>query len=104
MIPYNTNIALYFPNTTIDLIISLPTYKTLNSIHLKINQNTTSVNSNLGDGIIGLLPLTISADVYNNLPDTPFVIPNNTVPHVWAPETPPKYQLACEFTLRTREC
>ena len=81
MIPYNPNIFGSFPNTTIDLIISLPTYKTLNSIHLKINQNTASVDSNLGDGIIGLLPLTVSADVYNNLPVTPFVIPNNTGPH-----------------------
>ena len=81
MIPYNTNIVGSFPNTTIDLIISLPTYETLNSIHLKINQNTTSVNSNLGDGIIGLLPLTLYADVYNTLPDIPFFIPNNTDTH-----------------------
>ena len=81
MIPYNTNIVGSFPNKTIDLIISPPTYETLNSIHLKINQNTASVNSNLEDGIIGLLPLTISADVYNTLPATPFVIPNNTGPH-----------------------
>ena len=77
MIPYNANIVGSFPNTTIDLIISLPTYETLNSIHLKINQNTDSVDSNLGDGIIGLLPLTVSTAVYNNLLETPFVIPNN---------------------------
>ena len=81
MIPYNANIVGSFPNTTIDRIISLLTYETLNSIHLKINQNTASVDSNLGDGIIGLLPLIVSAAVYNTLPATPFVIPNITGPH-----------------------
>ena len=65
---------------TIDLIISLPTDKTLNSIHLKINQNTDSVDSNLGDRIIGLLPLTISAAVYKTLSTTPFVVLTNPGP------------------------
>ena len=77
MSPYNANIVGYFPNSTIGLIIGIPTYKKLNYIHLKLNQNTSSVDSNLGDRLIGLLPLTVSAAVYNTLLTTPFVVPTN---------------------------
>ena len=77
MIPYNANIVSSFPSSTIGLIISLLSYETLKSIHLKINQNTASVDSNLGDGIIRLLLLTVSAAVYNTLLTISFVIPKN---------------------------
>ena len=77
MIPYNTNIVGSLPNPTIDLIIGLLTYKTLNYIHLKLKQNTIFVDSKLGDRLIGILPLTVSAAVYNTLLTTPFVFPTN---------------------------
>ena len=80
-IPYNANIIGSFPNTTIYLIISLPPFKTLNSIHLKLNQNTASFDSKPGDEINGLLPLTVSTAVYNILSTTPFIVHTNLGPH-----------------------
>ena len=80
MSPYNTNIVGSLPNPTIDLIIGLLTYETLNSIHLEL-KNTASVDSNLGYGLIGVLTLTVSTTVYNTLSTTPFVVPSNSGPH-----------------------
>ena len=77
----NANIVGSFPNLTIDLIIGLLTYKTLNYIHLKLKQNTIFVDSKLGDRLIGILPLTVSAAVYNNLSTTPFVVPTKPGHH-----------------------
>ena len=77
----NSDVVCALPNLTIDLIIGLPTYETINSNHLNLNQNATSINSNLGDGLSRILHLTISAVVYNTLLTIPFVAPTNPGPH-----------------------
>jgi hypothetical protein len=77
----NADIIGSFPNPTIEAISGLPTYDSINAIHLKLNQNAASVDSNLGDGLNGLLPLTVSMAVYNTISNTPFVAPNNPGPH-----------------------
>ena len=59
MSPANADVIGAFPNPTIDLIIRLSIYETINSINLKLNQNSASVNSNLGDGLNVLLTLTV---------------------------------------------
>ena len=89
--PYNANIFGSFSNPTIDL--------TLNSIHLNLNQNTASVDSNLGDGLIRILPLTFSAAVYNTLPTTPFVVPAN--PGLHATGTGTAVQIAAAVWVHT---
>ena len=56
---------LLFP--TIDLIFGTPDYESIADIHLKLNSNVASVQSNLGCGTLGLLFLTVSPAVYVTL-------------------------------------
>ncbi len=66
-----------FPHPHIPPIIGQPTYETLAQLHIMLNSNAASVHSNLGNGQLGLLQITVSAAVYNTLSVTPFVIPLN---------------------------
>jgi hypothetical protein len=66
-----------FPHSNLAPIVGQPTYKTLAQLHLKFNSNAASIHSNLGNGQLGLLQLTLSADVYNTLSATPFISPTN---------------------------
>ena len=79
--PFNANIVGSFPNMTIELIISRLTCNKLNSIHLNIKQNTAFFDSKIGYGLIGILPLTVSAAVYNTLSNIPFLVPTKPGPH-----------------------
>jgi hypothetical protein len=54
-------------------IVDQPTNKTLVQLHLKLNSDAASIHSNLGSGQLGLLQLTLYADVYSTLPATPFI-------------------------------
>ena len=65
-----------FPFSHIARILGFPTYELLTALHLKLNANAVSVHSNLGDGLLALLFLTISPAVYNTLSVVPFA------PHV----------------------
>jgi hypothetical protein len=65
-----------FPNP----IIGIPNYATIADIHLKLNANVASVFSSLGDGVQGLLALTVSEAVYNGISDVPFITPINPGP------------------------
>ena len=69
-----------FPFPTIDPIIGTPDYESIADIHLKLNSNAVSVQSNLGCGTLGLLFLTVSPAVYATLSTTEFVPPDNPVP------------------------
>ena len=69
-----------FPFLTIDPIIGTPDYKSIADIHLKLNLNAASVQSNLGCGTLGLLFLTVSTAVYATLSTTEFVPPVNLGP------------------------
>jgi hypothetical protein len=66
-----------FPHPTIIPIIGTPTYPTLARMHLKLSSNAASVQSNLGNGVLGLLYLTVSPAVYTTLSNTAFVPPVN---------------------------
>ena len=48
-----------FPFPTIDPIIGTPDYESIADIHLKLNSNAVSVQSNLGCETLGLLFLTV---------------------------------------------
>ena len=66
-----------FPFPTIDPIIGTPDYKSIADIHLKLNLNAVSVQSNLGCGTLSLLFLTVLTAVYATLSTTKFVPPVN---------------------------
>ncbi len=66
-----------FPHPNLSPIVGQPNYETLAQLHLKLNSNAASIHSNLGNGQLGLLQLTLSADVYNTLSATPFISPTN---------------------------
>ena len=76
--------GLPFPH--VSLILGQPTYDSLAELHLKLNVNVTSVHSNLGNGLLWLLYLTIFPAVYATLSAEPFTPPVNpgaaaTIPH-----------------------
>ena len=66
-----------FPFPTIPPIVRNPTYNTIDEVNLKLNSNSTSVQSKLGCGTLGLLQLTVSPAVYNTLSAIPFIVPVN---------------------------
>ena len=78
-----------FPFPMIPPIIGTPTYNTIAEVNLKLNPNSASVQSNLGCGTLGLLQLTVSPAVYNNLSSTPFIVTGNpgSVPNIPANST-----------------
>ena len=66
-----------FPHTSLPPILGVPTYATIAAMHLKLNANSASIQSNLGDGQLGLLALTIPTEKYNTLSQIPFLTPTN---------------------------
>ena len=69
-----------FPHPTIMPIVGQPTYETLAEVHLKLNTNAASVQSHLGNGLLGLLYLTVSPAVYNTQSANVFIPPANPGP------------------------
>ena len=57
-------------------IIRLPTYQTIQELYVKLNVNTASIHTNIGDDNHGLLRLTVSAAQYNSV-SVLFVTPTN---------------------------
>ena len=66
-----------FPHPTINPIMGIPTYESISEVHIKLNSNAASVHSELGNGALGLLALTVTPAVHNNLVGVPFVPPVN---------------------------
>ena len=69
-----------FPFPTIDPIVRTTNYESITDIHLKLNSNATSVQSNLGCGTLGILFLTVSPAVYATWSTIVFVTPVNPGP------------------------
>ena len=70
----------------IDLIAGTPNYESIADIHLNINSNVLSVQSNLGCGTLGLLFLTVSPAVYAILSPIVFVPTVNPGPEPNIPD------------------
>jgi len=66
-----------FPHKSLPRIIGPPTYETIRDMHLKLNENCISVHSNLGNGALGHLGISVNDEVYNTLSAVPFVPPEN---------------------------
>jgi hypothetical protein len=75
--PTTTDESFHFPFPTIDPIVGEPDYETIAELHKKINANAASVQSNLGNGRLGHLALTVSDAIYNTLSAIPFEPPAN---------------------------
>ena len=58
-----------FPHNTISPVIGMPTYATISEVNLRLNANAASVQSDHGDGMLGLLALTVTPAVYSILTD-----------------------------------
>ncbi len=71
------NVMDGFPHPIIPPISGMPTYEALQALQLALNANAASVQSNLGNGLLGLLALTVSDAVYNTLSAVAFVAPIN---------------------------
>jgi hypothetical protein len=78
----DTKISDNFPHKTIPPIVGQPTYEAIKDLHLKLNENAVKVHSNLGDGLLGYLGVTLTPAIYDTISTQPFVIPPNpgTVP------------------------
>jgi hypothetical protein len=75
-----------FPHLTVSPINDVPNYESISLLNLQLNVNAASVQSNLGDGLLGLLYLTMTPVEYNALSVTKFFPPENpdaapTVPY-----------------------
>ena len=65
------------PHPTVDPIINMPTYQTIQELHLKLNANAVSIYTNLGGGNHSFLRLTVSEAQYNSVSLIPFVAPTH---------------------------
>jgi hypothetical protein len=76
-----TNIASSFPKPILTPLADArtpPTYAKLRITQTELNGNATSIHSNLGDGLLGHLTLTIPTAKYLTLTNnTAFIIPLN---------------------------
>jgi hypothetical protein len=66
-----------FPHKTIAPIVGQPTYDAIKELHMKLNENAVKVYSNLGNGSLGYLGVTVTPAIYNTLSPQPFVNPPN---------------------------
>jgi hypothetical protein len=66
-----------FPHKTIPPIVGQPTYEAIKDLHMKLNENAVKVHSNLGDGLVGYLGVTVTPAIYNTLSAHPFDTPPN---------------------------
>ena len=69
-----------FPHPTINPVLGMPTFATIADTNLQLNANAASVHSNLGNGQLGLLSLTVTLVLYQNLAATVFISPTNPGP------------------------
>jgi hypothetical protein len=72
-----TKITDNFPHKRIQPIVGQPSYETIKELHLKLNENAVKVHSNLGNGLLGYLGVTVTPEIFDTLSNTPFVVPPN---------------------------
>ena len=62
-----------FPFPTVLPIVGEPNYESIAALNQQLNANAASVQSHLGNGVLGLLALTVSPAVYTTLSQDAFV-------------------------------
>jgi len=88
-----------FPFPTVNPIVGEPNYESIAALHQQLNANAASVQSHLGNGVLGLLYLTVSPAVYANLSAVPFLPPVNPGP---TPIIPDRSTVPTTSTIRAR--
>jgi hypothetical protein len=88
-----------FPFPTVTPIVGEPNYETIADLHQQLNANAASVPSHLGNGVLGLLYLTVSPAVYANLSAVAFIPPVNPGP---TPIIPARSTVPTTETIRAR--
>ena len=83
-----------FPHPVITPLTERPSYHAIRDIHLMLNANVTSVPSNRGDGMHGLLFLTVAQAVYRATTGMDFIAPINPGIHPTIPTNPTATELA----------
>ena len=71
------NIADGFPFPSNPPIVGASDYENISEVHLQLNSNAAVVHSNLVDGYLGPLYLTVLPAFYNTLSATTFTPPSN---------------------------
>ena len=56
-----------FPYPTLTPVVGLPDYSTIAAVQKQLNANASSKHSNLGDGLLGYLALTLTVAEYTLL-------------------------------------
>jgi hypothetical protein len=74
------SIVTGFPFPTVLPIVGEPNYKSIAALHRQLKANAASIQSHLGNGLLGLLYLTVSPAVYATLSATAFIPPINPGP------------------------
>ena len=79
--PLNTDQLLaVFPHPVLTKIFGEPNLAIIILQQSKHNGNLASIKSNLGDGLTGLMVLSMKPDIFNTIHLDTFVIPTNPVP------------------------
>ena len=66
-----------FPHPKVTLIVGQPSYKTIAAIQIKLNTKSASIYFHRGNGLLGLLYLTVKPAVYNTQSTVTFTLPTN---------------------------
>ena len=90
----NMNVTQNFPHPTLPPLTERPTYESIAELHLMLNANAASLPSTRGDGIHGLLILTVSDAVYLTTTGMAFIPPTNPGIHPQLNNTTTAAQIA----------
>ena len=83
-----------FPYEKLHKISGEPSYASIAEIHQQLNANAASIQSNLGNGILGHLWLTLKPEIFNTLSAIPFIPPENPGAQPEIPERSTAPQIA----------
>ncbi len=75
-------IADGFPHPTLTPLTGEPNHASLKTLQVQLSTNAASVNSLLGNGVLGLICLTMSEANYDDRSNIPFVLPINPGPFI----------------------
>ena len=79
--PLNSDQLLeVFPHLVLTNIVGVPNLTSITLQQSKHNGNLASIKSNLGDGLTGLMVLSMKLEIFNTIHPDIFVIPTNPGP------------------------
>ena len=73
-------LLVVFPHPVLTKIVGDPTLESITLQQSEHNRNLTSIKSNLGDGLTGLMVISMKPETFATIPPDPFTIPTNPGP------------------------